>query len=203
MGQPMSDLDILVPEAGRGPGVFVVHPWWGRNATVRDYGRALNELGFTVGLADAFQGDVVTDRDDAQGLLDKHWREAPARLTAAFELFRQSPAVVGPISGVGFSFGAFQLLGLMSELPLHRLVTYYADREVELGSTLVLGHFAETDPFADDQDGMIRKISAAGAPSEAIVYPGTTHWFAEKDRPEFDPASARAAFERTVAFLRG
>lgn len=198
-----ANLDILAAAAGRGPGVFVVHPWWGRNATVRDYGRALNELGFTVGLADAFEGDVVTDRDDAQGLLEKHWQAAPARLTAAFELFQQSPAVAGPISGVGFSFGAFQLLGLMSELPLHRLVTYYADREVELGATPVLGHFAETDPFADDQDDMIAKLAAAGAPSKAIVYPGTTHWFAEKDRPEFDAAAARAAFERTVAFLRG
>ena len=58
----MSDLEILLPEGGSGPGVLVVHPWWGRNATVRDYGRALAELGFVVGLPDAFDGDVVTER---------------------------------------------------------------------------------------------------------------------------------------------
>ena len=109
----------------------------------------------------------------------------------------------GPVSGVGFSFGAFQLLGLMDTLPLHRLVTYYADREVTLGAVPVLGHFAETDEFQDDQPGMIRMLEAAGAPGGAIIYPGTRHWFAEKDRPEFDAAAARSAFERTVGFLTG
>jgi carboxymethylenebutenolidase len=199
----MSELEILVPEGGNGPGVLVVHPWWGRNATVRDYGRALAELGFVVGLPDAFEGAVVTDRDDAQGLVEKHWQAAPGRLTADFERLAGHPAVRGPVSGVGFSFGGFQLLGLLGELPLQRVVTYYADREVTLGGVPVLGHFAEDDPFADDQEGMIRALEAAGTPSEAIVYPGTHHWFAEKDRPEFDVGAARAAFERTVGFLRG
>ena len=199
----MADIEILVPDRGHGPGVLVVHPWWGRNTTVRDYGRTLAELGFVVGLADAFEGTVVADRDDAQALIEKHWEAAPGRLKGQFELLAAHPAVQGPIGGVGFSFGGFQLLGLMDELPLDRLVTYYADREVTLGSVPVLGHFAETDDFEDDQAGMIDRITAAGAPGEAIVYPGTRHWFAEKDRPEFDPPAARAAFERTVAFLRG
>lgn len=198
-----ADLEILLPASGSGPGVLVVHPWWGRNATVRDYGRALSELGFVVGLPDAFEGTVVTERDDAQALIEKHWEAAPGRISAAFERLAGHTAVRGTVSGVGFSFGAFQLLGLMDELPLHRLVTYYADREVTLGRVPVLGHFAEDDPFADDQPGMIRALEAAGAPGGAVVYPGTTHWFAEKDRPEFNPAAARTAFERTVAFLKG
>jgi len=198
-----SELEILLPAVGTGPGVFVVHPWWGRNATVRAYGRALSELGFVVGLPDAFEGDVVTGRDEAQGLLEKHWQAAPGRLGADFATFAANPAVAGPVSGVGFSFGGFQLLGLMDSLPLHRLVTYYADRGVTLGKVPVLGHFAETDEFQDDQPGMIRMLEAAGPPGGAIVYPGTRHWFAEKDRPEFDAAAAQSAFERTVAFLRG
>lgn len=198
-----SDLEILVPESGSGPGVLVVHPWWGRNATVRHFGRSLSELGFVVGLADAFEGTVVTEQADAQALIEKHWEAAPARLTAAFERLAVHPAVRGPVSGVGFSFGGFQLLGLMDALPMHRLVTYYADREVTLGAVPVLAHFAEDDPFADDQPGMIRAIEAAGAPGAAIVYPGTRHWFAEADRPEFEAGAARSAFERTVAFLKG
>jgi len=199
----MNGLEVLLPATGRGPGVFVVHPWWGRNATVLAYGRALAASGFVVGLPDAFDGDMVTGRDEAQGLLEKHWQAAPGRLTRDFEAFAANPAVSGPVSGVGFSFGGFQLLGLMDQLPLHRLVTYYADREVTLGNVPVLGHFAETDEFQDDQPGMIRMLEAAGPPGAAIVYPGTRHWFAEKDRPEFDAAGARSAFERTVGFLRG
>jgi carboxymethylenebutenolidase len=198
----MSALEIVLPPGGNGPGVFVVHPWWGRNATVLAYGQALAAQGFVVGMPDAFEGDVVTGRDEAQGLLEKHWRDAPARLQADFEAFAANPAVRGPVSGVGFSFGAFQLLGLQETLPLKRLVTYYADREVTL-KVPVLGHFAETDEFQDDQPGMIRMLEAAGPPGGAIVYPGTRHWFAEADRPEFDAGAARDAFERTVGFLRG
>jgi carboxymethylenebutenolidase len=198
-----SDLDILLPESGSGPGVLVVHPWWGRNAAIRDYGRSLSELGFVVGLPDAFEGTVVTEQADAQALIEKHWEAAAARLTAAFERLAGHTAVRGPVSGIGFSFGGFHLLGLMDALPMHRLVTYYADRDVTLGTVPVLGHFADDDPFADDQPGMIRAIEKAGAPGAAIVYPGTRHWFAEKDRPEFNAAAARAAFDRTVTFLRG
>jgi carboxymethylenebutenolidase len=198
-----SELAIVLPPGGSGPGVFVVHPWWGRNATVLSYGRALADQGFVVGLPDAFDGDVVTGRDEAQGLLEKHWQAAPGRLTADFQAFAGHAAVRGPVSGVGFSFGGFQLLGLMDQLPLHRLVTYYADREVALGKVPVLGHFAETDEFQDDQPGMIRMLEAAGPPGGAVVYPGTRHWFAEADRPEFDAAAAKTAFERTVGFLQG
>lgn len=197
-----SELEILLPGGDSGPGVFLVHPWWGRNATVRAYGAALADAGFVVGLADAFERDVVTARDAAQGLLEKHWREAPARLTAEFMALAARPEVTGPVSGVGLSFGGFQLLGLQETLPLKRVVTYYADREVAL-KVPVLGHFAETDEFQDDQPGMIRMLEAAGPPGGAIVYPGTRHWFAEADRPEFDAGAAGAAFERTVGFLRG
>jgi len=193
-------LEIMLPPDGSGPGVLVVHPWWGRNETVLRYGRRLAGRGFVVGLADAFDGNITTDRDAAQGLLERYWQSAPALLAGNVRSLATHAAVTGGISGLGFSFGGFQLLQLQEELPLRRLVTYYADREVEL-KVPVLGHFAETDPFADDQAGMIRKLEAAGPPSAAIVYPGTTHWFAEADRPEYDAAAAEAAFERSVAFL--
>lgn len=194
-------MEVLLPQSGRGAGVLLVHPWWGLNSTVRDYGRSLSDQGFVVGLADAFEGTVVSSQAEAQALIERHWQAAPARLAAAFGELTRHPAVEGPTSGVGFSFGGFQLLGLLSALPLHRLVTYYADRTGDLAGVPVLGHFAETDPFADDQPGMIAKLSAAGAPCAAHVYPGTTHWFAERDRPEYDAEAAMLAFRRTVDFL--
>ncbi len=194
-------LEILLPPSGSGPGVLLVHPWWGLNQTVRDYGARLAEVGFVVGLADAFEANVVTERDAAQGLVERYWRTAPALLADNLRTLSGHRAIVGGVSGVGLSFGGFQLLGLQEELPLRRIVTYYADREVEL-KIPVLGLFAEDDPFADDQDGMISKLKAVGPPTEAVIYPGTTHWFAEADRPEHAPAAADDAFERTVRFLK-
>jgi carboxymethylenebutenolidase len=196
----MEQLEIILPSGGSGPGVLVIHPWWGRNDTVVNYGRRLAGRGFVVGLADAFDGNVVTDREAAQGLLERYWQSAPALLAGNVHTLAAHDAVSGGVNGLGFSFGGFQLLQLQEEVPLKRVVTYYADREAEL-KVPVLGHFAQTDPFADDQDGMIKKLEAAGPPSAAIVYPNTTHWFAEADRPEYDAAAAEAAFERSVAFL--
>lgn len=204
VGEPVSGaVEVLVPAAGRGSGVLVVHPWWGLNATVRTYAGALSAEGFVVGLVDAFEGEVVTSQEAAQAQLERHWEAAPGRIGAAFNAFAAHEAVAGGISGLGFSFGGFQLLGLIGTLPLRRLVTYYADREVALGGVPVLGHFAQTDSFADDQEGMIRAIEAAGPPSAAWVYPGTQHWFAEADRPEYEPEAAALAFERSVDFLLG
>ena len=74
-------MDILKPSRGAGPGVLVVHPWWGLNQSVRDYGAALVREGFVVGLPDVFEGHVVTEIDaDFEGdtfapVLDDRWHE--------------------------------------------------------------------------------------------------------------------------------
>jgi carboxymethylenebutenolidase len=34
------------------------------------------------------------------------------------------------------------------------------------------------------------------------LYAGTSHWFDEPSRPEYDPKASALAWDRTVAFLR-
>lgn len=195
-------IEIFLPPAGHGAGVLVAHPWWGLNDSVRIYAARLAAAGFVVGALDMFDAEMTTDPGVAETLIRKHWDTAPGRLRAALGALAAHPAVEGRrLGAVGFSFGAYQLLGSLDDARLGALVTYYADREVHLGRMPLLGHFAETDSFADDQPGMIRKIAAAGSPSAAHVYSGTVHWFAEPDRPEYAPEAADLAMARSVAFL--
>jgi carboxymethylenebutenolidase len=206
LGEPV--MDLLVPTDGRGIGVLVAHPWWGLNATIRGYGEALRREGFVVGLPDLFAGDVTLDIATAEQLIRKHWEATTGRLAAAIDELASHPAVTGPgIGAVGFSFGGYHLLEALGDkrLPLTRLVTYYATHPLPAHHVPILAHLATDDEHesAEDMAAMNAALVQAGLPNASFTYPGTKHWFAEADRPEYDADAARLAFSRTAAFLRG
>jgi carboxymethylenebutenolidase len=68
----------------------------------------------------------------------------------------------------------------------------------------VLGHYAETDPYQSPQrtQAMVDNMKVAGVDVTIYHYPGTSHWFMEEDRPEYNPAAASLAWERTLEFLK-
>ena len=195
-------MDIVLPAQGTGPGVVVAHPWWGLNQTIRNYGAALAQEGFVVGLPDLFAGDVTTSIDTAETLIRKHWETAGPRLDAAFDELGKHSAVSGNgLGAVGFSFGGFHLLEAIErgDTRIARLVVYYATHPLPATHAPILAHLASDDPYESqaDMDALAANLGAG-----AYTYPGTRHWFAEADRPEYDKAAAELAFERTVAFLK-
>ncbi|HZY67262.1 MAG TPA: dienelactone hydrolase family protein [Devosia sp.] len=195
-------MDILLPPSGRGPGVLVAHPWWGLNRTIRDYGAALAEQGFVVALPDLFDGDLTTSIETAETLIRKHWDNADARLNAALDQLGGHDAVVSSgLGAVGFSFGGFHLLEAIErgDTRIARAVIYYATHPLPEQHVPLMAHLAAEDAYESAED-MVALSSAIGATAHS--YPGTAHWFAEADRPEYNPAAARLAFERTVEFLR-
>ena len=196
-------MDILVPPSGNGRGVIVAHAWWGLNQTIRNYGAALAREGFVVGLPDLFDGETTTSIEEAEQQIGRHWQSAQDKLNAALDELRAHPAVSGaPLGGVGFSFGGFQLLKAVArnEERLARAVVYYATYPLEGAHAPVMAHLAESDDFESDDDMAALKIALG---LDAFSYPGTKHWFAEADRPEFVADAAGLAFGRSVAFLRG
>jgi carboxymethylenebutenolidase len=201
-------MDILLPPAKTGPGVLIAHPWWGLNQTIRDYGRAIANEGFVVALPDLFAGDVTKDIATAEKQIRTHWKAAGPALEAALVELAGHEAVSSPsVGAVGFSFGGYHLLAALKTrgLPFARLVTYYATRALPKRHAPVLAHLAADDEFESTADmaKLTEALTAAGTPNAAYSYAGTKHWFAETDRPEFDPEAARLAFARTVAFLKG
>ena len=202
-------MDILLPPTGTGPGAIVAHPWWGLNQTIRDYGAALAAEGFVVGLPDLFDGNIATTIEGAQKLSETEWTpDAEVRLRAAItELAAHRAVTGGKVGAVGFSYSGFPLYGLSGDaaLPLNRVVIYYATGRFQAPHAPILAHFAESDPFESDE--YVAAVTAGlvedGPPNVAYRYEGTTHWFAEADRPEYVAGAARLAFQRSVEFLRG
>jgi len=68
---------------------------------------------------------------------------------------------------------------------------------------LVLGHFAETDPYEPDEAVAAFESRLRSAGRDVVIhrYPGTGHWFAEPSRDAYRAAAADLAFTRTLAFL--
>lgn len=196
-------MDVLLPPGGSGPGVVVLHPWWGLNPTIRAYGTSLAETGFVVGLADVFSGETTTNLEDAEKLIRKYWDAAGTKTAEAFAELAAHPLVTGAkLGAVGFSFGGFHLLAALGTNDLiGAAVIYYATYpDAKLDAVPVMAHFAEHDDFESDSD---RDALLAGLPKDrGFIYPGTAHWFAEADRPEYPAEAARLAFERSVQFLR-
>jgi carboxymethylenebutenolidase len=195
-------MDILLPPAGTGPGILVAHPWWGLNQTIRDYGARLAQEGFVVGLPDFFEGGIAITIEGAETQMRKYMEPAQARLGAALDELGKHPAVTGTgLGAVGFSFGGFQLLRAIEagEPRIARLVAYYATYPLPDEHVPIMAHLAADDPYesAEDMQALTDHLG-----DTAYTYPGTKHWFAEIDRPEYDADAANLAFERTVGFLR-
>ncbi len=198
------------PERGDGPGVLVLHAWWGLNETIRAIADRLGSEGFVAVAPDLYGGRVVNTIQAAESAADALDGDAArAVVSAAVTHVRGDDAEVGRgIGVVGFSLGASFALRLAATDPgVDAVVLYYGTGgEFDWSSSRAafLGHFAERDPFEEPAyvSALRDALAAAGREVRFETYPGTSHWFAEPDRPEYDERSAGTAWERTVAFLR-
>jgi carboxymethylenebutenolidase len=108
----------------------------------------------------------------------------------------------GRVGVVGYCWGGLCAYYAACELPVACAVAYYGGRIAQSLETLprkpVMYHFGERDshiPMAD-----VEAIRAAHPAGIVHTYPAG-HGFNCSERPDFDPASAALALERTLGFL--
>ena len=202
---------LAVPKSGHGPGVLVLHAWWGLNDFFKGLCDRLATAGFVAFAPDLYRGATGSTRAEAQNLMSKLDQQAANRdLVGGLRGLRVHPAVRGDRLGVvGFSLGAFWALWLAQELPadVPAVVLFYGTGDGNYGKVraALLGHFAETDEFESpvavrDLEKILR---ANGNEVTFHTYPGTTHWFLENDRPDaYHSEAARIAWQRTLRFLK-
>lgn len=204
---------LATPANGVGPGVLVLHAWWGLNETIQTFCRRLAEAGFVAFAPDLYHGKVADTIAGAEALgqaLDANYLQARAEIAqaAAFLGERAGQGERG-LAVIGFSLGAYYALDLADADPerIHSVVLFYGTGGGDFGSPGVdyLGHFAEEDEF-EPEANVVELEEALRRNGRSVTfhrYPGAGHWFFEPDRADaYNPGAANLAWERTLAFLQ-
>lgn len=201
---------LAVPPSGVGPGVLVLHAWWGLNDTIENVCDQLAAAGYLAYAPDLYHGKSATEIEGAE-LLSEQLDSQQAMSDIADAVDRLSDLVTVPEVGIGvigFSLGAFFALKLSVEDParVRSVVLFYGTGSEDFSSSKAAyqGHFAEVDPYepAEHVDQLESAIKAASRPVEFFHYDDAGHWFFEPDRPDdHNKRAAQLAWERTLAFL--
>jgi carboxymethylenebutenolidase len=201
------------PEAG-GPGVLVLHAWWGMTEMFTGLCDRLAAEGFVALAPDLYDGRTAGTIEEAEALVNAlTFTEAQERISAAGERLLADPQVQGNrVGAIGFSLGASLLTWYITVQPaVSAAVLFYGGSEgnedlAEKTRAALLGHFAQNDEWEPPVAETLRpgdRLRVAGLDVTFHEYPGTGHWFFEENRPDaYNPKAAQLAWERTIAFLR-
>ena len=204
---------LAVPSTGKGPGVLVLHAWWGLNDTIKAFCNRLAEAGFVAFAPDLYHGKIATTIADAEqlsGALSRTFAQAKAEIVAATRFLKTRAGQTDPgVTVIGFSLGAYYALDLANAEPelIDAVVLFYGtgDDDCSRSRATYLGHFAENDPYEPQSsvDALEETLKQAGRPVHFYRYPGTGHWFFEPDVAQaYNAAAAAQAWDRTLAFLQ-
>ena len=203
---------LAVPPTGKGPGVLVLHAWWGLNDTMKAICTQLAESGFVAFAPDLYHGklaDTIADAETLAKALGTNHLQANAEIAEAIRFLDERAGQTDRgLAVIGFSLGANYALDLADADPEHirSVVLFYGTGGDDFSNSRAayLGHFAENDEYEPQSsvDELEDSLRRDGRPVTFYRYPGTGHWFFEPDRPAYNHAAASLAWDRTLAFLK-
>lgn len=199
---------LVDPSGGAGPGVLVLHSWWGLNPWTREFCRRVAGLGFTVLAPDLFDGvQPVTEAEGEAVLASLSPDELSGLVMSSAQTLRAASAdPAEPISVIGFSMGASLGLWLSARLTreVGSVVSFYGTQSIDFDDATASyqGHYAEDDHIVSEDDRVVTEafIRLGGQETDFHLYPGTKHWFFEEG-DNFDESAADLAWRRLEEFL--
>ena len=200
---------LALPEGGAGPGSSCCTPGGASPTTCATCATSWPTRATSPSRPTSSSGRVATEVAEAEKQLHEADANELAHLTRSSLATLRSMAHTpdGPVGVLGWSMGASMALWLAARVPddVAATAVYYGGQDIDMEDArcAFLGHFAETDPYVDE-DGLVlleSELHLDGLEVEFHRYPGTPHWFAEPDRPEHDPHAAALAWDRTLDFF--
>ncbi len=199
---------LIDPTGGPGPGVLVLHSWWGLTPWTKELCRRLAGIGFTALAPDLFDGvQPMTEAEGEAVLGSLDPDELSGLVMSSAQTLRAASAdPARPIAVVGLSMGASLALWLSARLTAEvgSVVVFYGAQSIDFddASAEYQGHFAEDDDFVTEEDRVVTEsfIRLGGRKTDFHLYPGTRHWFFE-DGENYDEPAATLAWDRMQEFL--
>jgi carboxymethylenebutenolidase len=222
---------LALPGKTPAPGLIVVQEAYGVNRHIRDVCHRLATLGYVALAPELFHRTgygVELPYDDMTQVMPHFSRLTNATilhdLGAAHAFLAAHDDVAGGTGVVGFCVGGFAALLAASRLPITTAVAFYPGgvvrerpglgltpivAELETIEIPVLAHFGATDHGIPLTDVALIKerLEQAQArhptrpPQSVLVHEGAGHGFFCDERAAYDAGAARAAWDRTRAWL--
>lgn len=194
-------------DEGPGPGILLLHSFWGLTASVKGLCDGLADHGYTVLAPDINFGELPETEQEA---LDHLGAASPDRLASLVLssvrlLYEKSRG--GSIGIIGFGMGGS--LGLWASVRLPDMVgaavSFYGTQQIDFAgsNSSYLIHLAEDDDYITEDETVFMQATMGleSLPVELVTYPGTRHGFCEPDGDTFDPDAFEKAWDRTLEFL--
>jgi len=185
-------------QAGKRPGILIVHEWWGLNDYAKRRARMLAELGYVAFALDMYGDDKVTEHADEAGKFAMQVMQnlptAVKRFDAAKKVLEEQPMTdASKIAAIGYCFGGGVVLHMArTGADLQGVATFHGS----LAQTLTAKPGAIKAKIlvlngADDKMAPPATVAAfkkemkdAGADLTFIDYPGAEHGFSNPDATE-------------------
>ena len=194
-------------DGGPGPGVLLLHSFWGLTPSVKSLADELADHQFTVLAPDINFGELPESEQDALDHLGKADPNRLASLVLSSAKLLNEKSTEGPIGMIGFGMGGS--LALWASVRLAALVgaavSFYGSQQIDFAGARAayLIHLAEEDEFITDDEAafMEATMRLEDLDVQVLRHPGTRHGFGEPDGDTFDPGAFDAAWQEVLAFL--
>lgn len=196
---------------GKLPGILVIHENRGLNPHIEDVARRFALENFIAFAPDALfpLGGYPGDEDKARELFSKlDQTKTREDFIGAAGFLKARPQSTSKIGAVGFCYGGGMVNYLATRLgsDLAAGVPFYGSApnlaDVPKIKAPLMIQSAEVDERINASwPAFEEALKAANVKYERYLYPGTQHGFHNDTTPRYDAASAKLAWERTLAFF--
>jgi len=195
---------------GKLPTVLVIHENRGLNPHIEDIARRLALDNFIAFAPDALYplGGYPGDEDKARELFQKLDKtKTQADFLAAAGVLKKLSQGNGKVGAVGFCYGGGIVNYLATRLPdLAAGVPFYGAQPpvadvAKIKAPLLIHYAGIDDRINAGWPAYEAALQKASVNYEAHTYPGVQHGFNNDTTPRYDAATAKLAWDRTIAFF--